>query len=338
MLQFRSKAPEEKREHGRDDLTMRMSVLVPTYRRPDDLRRCLSALLAQTRRPEQVVIVVRDVDTDSHSVADAFKRGGADGIDVDIVTVSPPGILSAMNLGLPRMTGDVLCFTDDDAEPLPDWLERIERWYLDPSVVGVGGRDLLVQQPDSLAGRCRVVGRRSWYGRIVGNHHLALEPPWPVEVSVLKGVNMSYRRTALEGFRFDDRMASYSSSWHELDSGFFARRGGGRLIYDPSIQVRHYASPRPDGSRESPQAVYDHSHNYTYVMMKHLSWASRLVFLMYVFLVGQRATWGPVAVAYELATRRRLAPWSEIRSSIAGKCAGVRSFLGWWRDVPAGRR
>lgn len=317
--------------------SMRMSVMVPTYRRPEDLRRCLDALLSQTRRPEQVVVVVRDEDRESRDVVESYKNR-RDGVEMNIAMVSRPGLLTALNAGLPVMTGEILCFTDDDAEPLADWLDRIARWYEDPTVVGVGGRDLLVRQPETLEAHCRVVGRCWWYGRIVGNHHLALQPPRPVEVSVLKGVNMSYRRSALEGFRFDDRLVSYSSTWNELDAGFFARREGGRLIYDPSIRVRHYASPRPEFGRDDPIRFYDYSHNYTYVMLKHLGWIRRVVFLAYVFIVGQRATWGPVAAAYEVLVRRRPVPWMEIRHSVNGKCAAVRSCAAWWWETHVGRR
>jgi hypothetical protein len=173
---------------------------------------------------------------------------------------------------------------------------------------------------------------------VIGNHHLMLDPAHPVDVVVLKGVNMSYRRTALQGFRFDERMASYSSSWNEMDLAFHVRRTGGRLVYDPAIQVNHHASPRPDWKRDDPIRFYDGSHNYTYVMLKHLAWGRRVAFLLYVFLVGQRATWGLLSAAHELLVRRRRVPWDELRHSIGGKCAGVRTFLAWRRRADTGER
>lgn len=39
---------------------MKLTVLVPSYRRPDDLARCLKALQQQARPADQVVVVVRD--------------------------------------------------------------------------------------------------------------------------------------------------------------------------------------------------------------------------------------------------------------------------------------
>ncbi len=42
-----------------------LSVIVPTYRRPDEVIRCLKALENQNRLPDQVVVTVRPDDTAS---------------------------------------------------------------------------------------------------------------------------------------------------------------------------------------------------------------------------------------------------------------------------------
>ena len=306
---------------------MKLSVLVPTYQRPTDLRRCLAALANQTRRPDQVVVVVRDSDPASRAVAEE-AAGGPNGLPLEVATVHTAGMISALNAGLPALTGDVLCFTDDDAEPLPDWLERIEAHYGKPDVVGVGGRDILVRYPETIEQTCRVVGRGSWYGRFVGNHHLTLEPARAVTVEILKGVNMSFRATAVAGFRFDEAFAVQASMCNEFDICFVARRGGGRILFDPAIRVRHYTSERSGlPGRTDPVRFYDRSHNLTYVLLKHLSGPRRLAFLLYIFLVGQRSAWGPVTLIAELVTRRRLPPWAEVRYSMVGKVAGVKSYL-----------
>ena len=55
-----------------------------------------------------------------------------------------------MNRGLDSARGDLVVFTDDDAEAQADWLERIEAKFADPSVGAVGGRDW-IQLPDEPA-------------------------------------------------------------------------------------------------------------------------------------------------------------------------------------------
>ena len=44
---------------------MTITVLIPTYRRPQDLQRCLTALEAQKRQAEEILVVVRDTDVET---------------------------------------------------------------------------------------------------------------------------------------------------------------------------------------------------------------------------------------------------------------------------------
>src|SRR5262245_59918316 len=99
-----------------------ISVLVPTYRRPRDLARCLAVLRAQERLPDQVVIVTRDTDAETRaSLADADLSP----LHPTVVEVARPGVVAAMNAGLAAATGAIVAITDDDAAPRPDWLRRI---------------------------------------------------------------------------------------------------------------------------------------------------------------------------------------------------------------------
>ena len=46
--------------------TLSISVMVPTYRRPADLKRCLDALRAQARPADEVLVVARPEDDATH--------------------------------------------------------------------------------------------------------------------------------------------------------------------------------------------------------------------------------------------------------------------------------
>ena len=75
----------------------RVSVVVPTRDRPELLNRCLAALEKQTLPVEVVVVEDRE------------GRGPA----------------WARNEGVRRANGEVICFTDDDCAPSPDWAEAL---------------------------------------------------------------------------------------------------------------------------------------------------------------------------------------------------------------------
>ena len=102
---------------------MLVSVLVPSYRRPADLERCLAAISAQHRAADQVLVVARVGDQETFSVVQKWRER----LPLDVVEITVPGVVQAMAAGLARCECDVLAITDDDAAPRPDWLERIER-------------------------------------------------------------------------------------------------------------------------------------------------------------------------------------------------------------------
>ena len=73
-----------------------ISILVPTFRRPDALRDCLEALALQRSRPAQVIVVIRAEDDESNEVADAFDGP----LPLRTVCVSQPVQAQALNCGL----------------------------------------------------------------------------------------------------------------------------------------------------------------------------------------------------------------------------------------------
>jgi hypothetical protein len=66
---------------------MKMTVLIPIYRRPQDLERCLRAL-QQQNCPADEVLIVRDTDNKTHAFLQAFNPA----IPLRIVTVTAPGV------------------------------------------------------------------------------------------------------------------------------------------------------------------------------------------------------------------------------------------------------
>ena len=164
-----------------------VSVIVPTWRRPADLARCLRALSEQARPADEVLVVLRPEDRESHDVARAAE------VDARIVFVAQPGQVGALNAGLEAARGAIVAITDDDAAPRRDWIERIERHLSrDRLLAGAGGRDYIQGHPAYLNDGRLEVGRVQPWGRIVGNHHLGIGPPRHVDV--LKGCNMAFRR------------------------------------------------------------------------------------------------------------------------------------------------
>ncbi|MBD2133737.1 glycosyltransferase family 2 protein [Sphaerospermopsis sp. FACHB-1094] len=271
---------------------MRNTVLIPTYRRPQDLSRCLTALQAQTKPFDQVIVVVRDTDTETWQFLGEFPPHN---LPLQIVTVTQPGVVAALNTGLTAVNGDIVSITDDDAAPHPDWLEKITAHFDSDGCIGaVGGRDWIHQGEKIENGSSSRVGRVQWFGRVIGNHHLGVGKPR--EVDVLKGVNMSFRTQAMGKLRFDQRMRGTGAQVHfEMAFTLALKRAGWKIIYDPSVAVDHYPAQRFDEDQRenfNEIAFTNLVHNETLVLLEHLPLLRRIIFLFWAVFIGTRDSLG----------------------------------------------
>jgi glycosyltransferase involved in cell wall biosynthesis len=208
------------------------------------------------------------------------------------VLVSEPGVVAALAAGLKRASGDVVAFTDDDAEPRPDWLERIAAHFAADSEIGaVGGRDLLPGFDEHVDGDGPDVGRVRWWGRTVGNHHLGGRVQL---VHYLKGVNMACRRAPLLSIDTALRGKGAQVAW-DMDSSLAFTRAAWRVVYDPTIVVDHFPAERFDEDRRgrpTPGAIRDAAHNEMYVLLKRLAFWQKPIALVYGLAVGNRGAPG----------------------------------------------
>ncbi len=191
------------------------------------------------------------------------------------VEVQRPGLVAAMNRGLEAATGDILIFSDDDAEATDHWVEGIEGWFAgDPKIGAVGGRDWIQLEDDSLSNPRATtdIGQFGPFGRISGNHHCP-SPIRPLDVAVLKGVNMSFRRAALQGRRIDGRLRGAGAQvGSEIDLCLPLRRQGWRIIFDERLMVKHHISPRSRGDDRmdfAGEVGRDTAYNIAYLVAKH---------------------------------------------------------------------
>lgn len=265
-----------------------ISVVIPTYRRPKDLARCLDALKKQKRPADEVLVVVRDTDTETQAFIQTLNP---EFLPLRTATVKVSGVVAAMNVGMDAACGDIIAFTDDDAAPHTDWLERMEAHFLsDSNIGGVGGRDWVYHGTQLEDGEREVVGKVQWFGRVIGEHHLGVGGAR--EVDVLKGVNMSFRRSAIAQMHFDPRMRGTGAQVHfELAFSLALKRAGWKLIYDPKVAVNHYPAQRFDEDQRhkfNDIALINTVHNETLVLLENLPSTRRTAFVFWATLVGTR--------------------------------------------------
>jgi GT2 family glycosyltransferase len=116
-----------------------VTVVLPTHRRPDALRRALAGIARQEDPgvPWDVVIVDNDAPPGTTSDLDAATR-----LPVEARVVLEPtlGASHARNRGIAEARGSIVAFIDDDVVPDPDWLCRLVEPVLAGRCDATGGR------------------------------------------------------------------------------------------------------------------------------------------------------------------------------------------------------
>ncbi len=307
-----------------------LSVVVPTYRRPDYLARCVASLAAQERIPDEIVVISRDSDAGTNAKIDELAKGLAP-IRFVHGFVSQAGFLPPIRRGIELSKGDVVAFIDDDAEAFPDWTRRLLAPYSVDDVGGVGGRCInIFNGIPATYPVAKEVGRLYWYGRGVGNMYRDVSFDEPRDVDFLLGGNMSYRRSILTDVGLDPVIGNNVAVHWELDVGLKVKKAGFRIIFDPMVRVNHYSAPREiEGMRSiNTEGVYWSNFNYAYLMMKHLTPIGRVAYLAHTFLIGGTTSSGIAHLGYLAITRRTIDWRRDLVPSMLGRASGVAEY---WR-------
>lgn len=312
---------------------MRTSVIVPTYRRPDQLLACLEGLRRQTRPAHQVLAIHR---ADDAATVAALAGFDASGLALQTVTVSQPGVVAALNRGLDHADGDIVAMTDDDAIPQPDWIARLAAAYADPALGAVGGRDqcFFDGRPADWP-RLSAVGYTTWYGQTVGNFQVGIGPPRRVEM--LKGVNMSFRRAAIGGLRFDTRLLGRGAQFaNEMMFCFALRRAGWAILYDPDILVHHHPGTRHEADQRVGivfEAQRDMHHNMSLCYLEGTPWHRAWRSILWRLATGSRKSPG-LAAALVLSLRGLPGMWTGFAAQIDGHRRAIRTWRATRGDAP----
>jgi GT2 family glycosyltransferase len=98
-----------------------LSIIIPTHNRARDLFENVASLLPQCQgKPIEIIVVDSASSPDE---AQALREAARDG-SFQLIRLDAPGASRARNAGVAKARGTWLGFLDDDAVPMPDWVDR----------------------------------------------------------------------------------------------------------------------------------------------------------------------------------------------------------------------
>ncbi len=210
------------------------TIAVCTRDRPDDLRRCLDAIVALPEAGQDVIVV------DNNSSDSATREVVAAFPGVRYISQKTGGLDAARNRAIREARHDIVAFTDDDAFVDRDWLRALVRNFDNPLVLCVTGLTMPVELEtdaqelfESYSPFCRGFSRRVFDGSEMN----------PLAVGAVgAGANLAFRRSLLDLVgEFDEALdggtATRSGGDHEMFSRILA--AGFQIVYDPAALNWH---------------------------------------------------------------------------------------------------
>jgi GT2 family glycosyltransferase len=282
---------------------MRISAVIATCGRPNDVAECVESLLSGFETPEEIV-VVDDGDVDE-TRAKFAERGVIE--DVTHIEGAGKNVAAARNTGIRAASGDLICFVDDDVIVPPNWLEEILDTYdRHDDVMGVGGyvlnfnpKDINKANVESFGYRALTAFRHLFLQHKVGqispvgilwSPHIFMTSELR-NVEALQGCNMTFRSEVFEDVMFDEWYGTKgSSACEEQDFSSRVAAAGHRLVYNPHATVVHKRAVGDGSRRGDPN--YDNITNLTYFVLRN----PKLGVANYVLFVG-------AMLGYALASR-----------------------------------
>ena len=209
---------------------LRASVVVPTHERPELLRRCLDALLAQEIDPATYEVIVADdaASPATQRLVECRREGtAADGTACRVrylPVTGTHGPAAARNAGWRAARGAIIAFTDDDCIPAAGWL-RAGLAAFEEDVAGAWGRVIVPIPPLPTDYERNATG---------------------LGTSAFVTANCFCRRDVLAAVDgFDER---FTAAWREdSDLYFTLLEQGCRLVHAPEAVVVHPVRPAPWG-------------------------------------------------------------------------------------------
>jgi glycosyltransferase involved in cell wall biosynthesis len=220
----------------------RISIVVPTKDRPDDLAKLLASLAAQTRKPDQIVIV-----DGSDPVIRPVVNRFVDALPLEYVRVFPPSLAKQRNAGMAALRSDITLagYIDDDIVLEAEAVERmLAFWESAPADVGGAAFNITnnPRPPWQAIKRIFEVDHpvpglvmRSGFPSSISYQEKTIDTDW------LYGGATVWRRDVIERFPYDEWFIG-TGFGEDVDFSFNVREHF-RLILVGDAKLAHYSHP-----------------------------------------------------------------------------------------------
>jgi GT2 family glycosyltransferase len=261
---------------------LKTSVIICTKNRFDDITNCIKSISIQTHVPDEIIIIDSSGNSELKLKLNSLHILTKIPIEYFHINVS---LTRARNIGIEKSKGgDIIVFLDDDVILDGHYFEEILKVFnkdKKKSVGGVTGNRIGVTSSGLKENQQKTV-----VGQLLDNIFLLLKKffflPCPgdgkfrlsgvpsgifenkriIEVEVLSGCNMAYRREVLNEFKFDENLSGYCFM-EDVDFAYRVSRKY-KNIYTPFAKLDHNVSTAARDKAYARMKMTIENHHYLF--------------------------------------------------------------------------
>jgi GT2 family glycosyltransferase len=289
----------------------RVSAIIPTWNRADLLQSIVTNLRAQTRPPDQIVVV----DNGSEDATQVVARE----LGTDLVVLPDNrGFAAAVNEGIRQAKGDWLLIVNNDVLLEPAWIERMHAALELENVAFGTGKLLQKDNRAMLDGSWDLVSRAAYawrcgWGRRDGAIWSIRRKIWFAPMTAAIFHRQVFERVGLLETRFE-------SYYEDVDFGVRCALRGLEGIYEPGAVAVHIG--KATFGKHSPRVMYLSARNQVLLLAKHYP-PQTLRRFAWPILVGQTLSLFVAAKHFRFFT------------AIRGKWDGIRQWSAFRKEMQA---
>lgn len=231
----------------------KISVIIPTKNRPQDVVRCLESILNQTLLPDEIIIVDAGDTDELNSKVERYSSE-----KIKIIHVGP-GLTYGRNVGVEASSGDILFFLDDDVVLEKDYVREMVKIFdgdSEKKIAGVCGKEVSPpQKPPARPVLAKVLHGLNEIITTVfllsmngdGRFRASGFPYYTHSINEIKRVEFihghlaAYRREIFAKFKFDEKLQG-TSLCEDDDFSYRVSRHYVNM-FTPHAKLIHYYSP-----------------------------------------------------------------------------------------------
>lgn len=231
--------------------SMKIAVIIPTVGRSFFVVNMVMALLAGSRRPDEIIIVDQTDESQRNPWSYAQLERWRDQGKCQLLFEKVKSATVARNVGSRASCADLLVFVDDDAFIPPDYLAQYLHVFADPKVDAATGMILVSERDTGTIDTSRIQPSRH-------DGH-----------TMLRGGNFAIRREVMFAVGGLDEKLVGAANHEDADLAARLHAAGHKVVWAPKPWLYHLSYQGGGGRIVNPTASLNFAYNLFYFHLRH---------------------------------------------------------------------